>query len=64
MSFAPRRPDDDRVAHTKPMSADRVRREHIQHIYELSGHNVSKASRQLNMHRRTLQRILARHPQK
>jgi two-component system response regulator RegA len=49
---------------TKPMSADRVRREHIQRIYELSGRNVSKASRQLNMHRRTLQRILARRPQK
>jgi two-component system, response regulator RegA len=49
---------------TKPMSANGVRREHIQRIYELSGRNVSKAARQLNMHRRTLQRILARCPQK
>ena len=45
----------------KPMSADRVRWEHIQRIYELCGRNVSETSRQLNMHRRTLQRILARH---
>ena len=49
---------------TKPMSANGVRREHIQRIYDLSGRNVSKASRQLNMHRRTLQRILARCPKK
>jgi two-component system, response regulator RegA len=49
---------------TKPMSAGQVRREHIQRIYELSGRNVSKTSRQLNMHRRTLQRILAKRPQK
>jgi two-component system response regulator RegA len=40
-----------------PMSADRVRWEHI---YELCGHNVSETARRLNMHRRTLQRILAK----
>ena len=43
-----------------PMSADRVRWEHIQRIYELCGRNVSETARQLNMHRRTLQRILAK----
>ena len=43
-----------------PMSADRVRWEHIQRIYELCGHNVSETARRLNMHRRTLQRILAK----
>ena len=43
-----------------PMSADRVRWEHIQSIYELCGRNVSETARQLNMHRRTLQRILAK----
>ncbi len=43
-----------------PMSADRVRWEHIQRIYELCGRNVSETARRLNMHRRTLQRILAK----
>jgi len=43
-----------------PMSADRVRWEHIQRIYELCGHNISETARRLNMHRRTLQRILAK----
>lgn len=43
-----------------PMSADRVRWEHIQRVYELCGNNVSETARRLNMHRRTLQRILAK----
>jgi two-component system response regulator RegA len=43
-----------------PMSADRIRWEHIQRVYELCGHNVSETARRLNMHRRTLQRILAK----
>jgi two-component system response regulator RegA len=43
-----------------PMSADRVRWEHIQRVFELCGHNVSETARRLNMHRRTLQRILAK----
>jgi len=43
-----------------PMSADRVRWEHIQRVYEMCGHNVSETARRLNMHRRTLQRILAK----
>ena len=43
-----------------PMSADRVRWEHIQRVYELCGHNVSETARRLSMHRRTLQRILAK----
>jgi two-component system, response regulator RegA len=41
-----------------PMTADRVRWEHIQRIYELCGRNVSETARRLSMHRRTLQRIL------
>ncbi|MDF2116913.1 ActR/PrrA/RegA family redox response regulator transcription factor [Roseiarcaceae bacterium H3SJ34-1] len=54
------------IAHDKaelpenPMSADRVRWEHIQRIYELCGRNVSETARRLSMHRRTLQRILAK----
>ncbi|MFG1301672.1 ActR/PrrA/RegA family redox response regulator transcription factor [Xanthobacter sp. V3C-3] len=43
-----------------PMSADRVRWEHIQRVYELCGRNVSETARRLSMHRRTLQRILAK----
>ena len=43
-----------------PMSADRVRWEHIQRVYELCEHNVSETARRLAMHRRTLQRILAK----
>ncbi|HKN10375.1 MAG TPA: ActR/PrrA/RegA family redox response regulator transcription factor [Pseudomonadota bacterium] len=43
-----------------PMSADRVRWEHIQRIYELCDRNVSETARRLHMHRRTLQRILAK----
>ena len=43
-----------------PMSADRVRWEHIQRVYEQCGHNISETARRLNMHRRTLQRILAK----
>ncbi len=51
---------DKAVLPENPMSADRVRWEHIQRIYELCGRNVSETARRLNMHRRTLQRILAK----
>ena len=44
-----------------PMSADRVRWEHIQRVYEQCGRNVSATARRLRMHRRTLQRILSKH---
>ena len=43
-----------------PMSVDRVRWEHIQRVYEQCNRNVSETARRLNMHRRTLQRILAK----
>ena len=43
-----------------PMSADRVRWEHIQRVYEQCNRNVSETARRLNMHRRTLQRILSK----
>ena len=45
----------------EPMSANRVRWEHIQRVYELCDRNVSETARRLKMHRRTLQRILAKH---
>ena len=47
-----------------PMSADRVRWEHIQRVYELCNRNVSETARRLKMHRRTLQRILNKHAPK
>jgi len=43
-----------------PMSADRVKWEHIQRIFELCNRNVSETARRLKMHRRTLQRILSK----
>jgi len=53
-------PGDSPAPPENPMSADRVRWEHIQRVYELCGKNVSETARRLNMHRRTLQRILAK----
>ena len=45
----------------EPMTPERVRWEHIQRVFDESGHNVSETARQLKMHRRTLQRILNKH---
>jgi len=53
-------PDEKAEPPENPMSADRVRWEHIQRVYELCNRNVSETARRLNMHRRTLQRILAK----
>jgi two-component system response regulator RegA len=53
-------PEDKPEPPENPMSADRVRWEHIQRVFELCDHNVSETARRLNMHRRTLQRILAK----
>ena len=47
-----------------PMPADRIKWEHIQRIYEQCGRNVSETARRLQMHRRTLQRILAKYAPK
>jgi two-component system response regulator RegA len=52
--------DDPRRDLGSLQSPARVRWEHINRIYELCGHNVSETARQLSMHRRTLQRILAK----
>ena len=53
-------PGDKAEPPENPMSADRVRWEHIQRVYELCERNVSETARRLSMHRRTLQRILAK----
>lgn len=55
-----RSPGDRVEPPENPMSADRVRWEHIQRVYEMCDRNVSETARRLNMHRRTLQRILAK----
>lgn len=55
-----RKPEEKAPPPENPMSADRVRWEHIQRVYELCDRNVSETARRLNMHRRTLQRILAK----
>lgn len=55
-----RSPEDKAEPPENPMSADRVRWEHIQRVFELCDRNVSETARRLNMHRRTLQRILAK----
>ncbi|MFA7414153.1 MAG: ActR/PrrA/RegA family redox response regulator transcription factor [Rhizobium sp.] len=54
------RPGEKAEVPENPMSADRVRWEHIQRVYENCDRNVSETARRLNMHRRTLQRILAK----
>ena len=48
----------------EPMSADRVRWEHIQRVFEQCDRNVSETARRLRMHRRTLQRILNKYAPK
>jgi len=55
-----RKSEDKAPPPENPMSADRVRWEHIQRVYELCDRNVSETARRLSMHRRTLQRILAK----
>ncbi|WP_322988866.1 MULTISPECIES: ActR/PrrA/RegA family redox response regulator transcription factor [unclassified Hoeflea] len=55
-----RKPGERAEVPENPMSADRVRWEHIQRVYEMCDRNVSETARRLNMHRRTLQRILAK----
>ena len=55
-----RKPEERAEPPENPMSADRVRWEHILRVYELCDRNVSETARRLNMHRRTLQRILAK----
>ncbi len=47
-----------------PMPADRVKWEHILRVHEMCGRNVSETARRLQMHRRTLQRILSKHAPK
>ena len=53
-------PEMKAIPPQNPMSADRVKWEHIHRVFELCNRNVSETARRLNMHRRTLQRILSK----
>ena len=53
-------PDKKAAPPESPMSADRVKWEHIHRVFELCNRNVSETARRLKMHRRTLQRILSK----
>tara|TARA_Y100000590_G_scaffold163507_1_gene187460 strand:- start:71 stop:640 length:570 start_codon:yes stop_codon:yes gene_type:complete len=53
-------PDSKARPPENPMSADRVKWEHIHRVFELCNRNVSETARRLKMHRRTLQRILSK----
>jgi len=53
-------PESKAIPPENPMSADRVKWEHIHRVYELCDRNVSETARRLKMHRRTLQRILSK----
>jgi two-component system response regulator RegA len=54
---------DDRVEpNSRPMSVDRLAWEHIDRVLQQHGGNISATARALSMHRRTLQRKLAKHP--
>jgi len=53
-------PESKAIPPQNPMSADRVKWEHIHRVFELCNRNVSETARRLKMHRRTLQRILSK----
>ena len=53
-------PESKAIPPENPMSADRVKWEHIHRVFELCDRNVSETARRLRMHRRTLQRILSK----
>ena len=53
-------PESKAIPPENPMSADRVKWEHIHRVFELCNGNVSETARRLKMHRRTLQRILSK----
>ena len=57
-------PNKNAAPPDNPMSADRVKWEHIHRVFELCNRNVSETARRLKMHRRTLQRILNKHAPK
>ena len=55
-------PDVDIAASDEPLSVDRLEWEHIQRVLNENDGNISATARALKMHRRTLQRKLAKRP--
>jgi two-component system, response regulator RegA len=61
-AFAPQEPDIDAAGPVTPMTVSRLEWEHIQRVLTTTDNNISAAARTLHMHRRTLQRKLAKRP--
>lgn len=61
-AFERKAPDADVATTARPLSVDRLEWEHIQRVLCGFGENISATARALNMHRRTLQRKLNKHP--
>lgn len=61
-AFQCQRANADVAAAERPLSVDRLEWEHIQRVLAGKDGNISATSRELNMHRRTLQRKLNKHP--
>ena len=57
-----REPDPEQALPEQPMSVRRLTWEHIQRVLAEHDGNVSATARALDMHRRTLQRMLAKRP--
>mgnify|MGYP000869375353 FL=1 len=55
-------PEADFIPSDEPLSVDRLEWEHIQRVLHENEGNVSATARALKMHRRTLQRKLAKRP--
>jgi len=63
-AFAATGGDPTIPVNVRPLSIGRLEWEHIQRVLRENGGNISATARQLGMHRRTLQRKLAKRPVK
>jgi len=61
-AFGKQNGDTDIELAASPLSVDRLEWEHIQRVLSEHDGNISATARSLNMHRRTLQRKLSKHP--
>ncbi|MGB0287730.1 response regulator transcription factor [Aequoribacter sp.] len=59
--FTGKKPSETKIP-DQPPSVERVKWEHIQRVLQEHDGNISATARALSMHRRTLQRILAKKP--
>ncbi|PCH86092.1 MAG: two-component system response regulator [Piscirickettsiaceae bacterium] len=63
-AFSKQDGDVDLAPAERPLSVKRMQWEHMQKVLLECDGNISETARQLNMHRRTLQRMLAKRPVK